>query len=196
LVINITKVNGVYQVSGDSLDQGIRGVQIVNFSYKHSRVHAETPNSTDLFDGTVNRAGTEVSGKWKENNETNAFNFKRTTNPPPFPEPLADADFVPRAGSALQGFWKGVIKTGGNGLEVNIKIAEDADGTFRADFYVPPQGGFRQPTSVSYDGTKVKLMPMAGYGMFQGALSNDGKAMTGDWVQGGNLTPTTFTRAN
>jgi RNA polymerase sigma factor (sigma-70 family) len=202
LVLKIAKVNGMYQVSGDNLDRGVRDIQIANFTYKNSRVHIEIPNSPDSYDGTVNRAGTEMAGKWKENNDTGALTFKRTTNPPPFPEPLADADFVPRAGSALQGFWKGVIKTERdgfnerNGLEVNIKIAEDADGTFRADFYVPPQGNSRQPTSVSYDGTTVKLMPMAGYGMFQGTLTNGGKEMAGDWVQGGQRILTTFTRAN
>ena len=168
----------------------------VNFTYKYLHLHAEIPNSPDSFDGVVNHAGTEIAGKWKENNATGDLTFKRTANPPAFPEPLADSDFVPRAGSALQGFWKGVIKTGKNGLEVNIKIAEDADGTFRADFYCPPQGGVRQPTTVSYDGTTIKIMPMAGYGMFQGRLSNGGKEMTGDWLQAGQQAPTTFTLAN
>ena len=150
LVLRITKVNNDCQVIGDDIDRGYKGVP-VNLTYKYPHVHAEISGTPDLFDGMVNRAGTEIPGKWKENSGGGPLVFKRTANPPPFPEPLTDAEFLPRAGSDLQGFWKGVIKTGKNGLEVNIKIAEASDGTFRADFYCPPQGGVRQPTSVSYD---------------------------------------------
>jgi hypothetical protein len=39
-------------------------------------------------------------------------------------------------------------------------------------------------------------MPMAGYGMFQGTLTNSGQEMAGDWIQGGQRIPTTFTRAD
>ena len=62
--------------------------------------------------------------------------------------------------------------------------------------YVPHQGVMRQPTSVSYDGTTVKLMPMAGYGMFQGELHNRGRELVGHWIQNGRQTPATFVRAN
>ena len=195
LVLRITKANNDFQVIGNDIDRGYKDVP-VNLTYKYPHLHAEIPGSPDSFDGMANRAGTEISGKWKENNGGGPLVFRRTSNPPSFPEPLADAEFVPRAGSDLQGFWKGVIKTGKNGLEVNIKIGEASDGTFRADFYCPPQGGVRQPTSVSYDGTTVKLMPMAGYGMFQGTLRNGGREMTGNWIQKGGHVPTTFTRAN
>ena len=79
---------------------------------------------------------------------------------------------------------------------MNIKIAESPNGTFRADSYSPDQDTNRQPTSIGYDGTTVKIMPMAGFGMFQGTLSNGGKKMTGNWIQNGQRIPTTFTRAN
>jgi hypothetical protein len=198
MVFRVTRVNGNYQATADDLDLGIKDLPHI-ITYKHRHIHVESHGDPGYFDGTVNAAGTEFSGKLTEPqiNATYPLTFKRTTNPPAFPEPLADADFVPRAGSALQGFWKGGIKTGRNSvLEVNVKIAEDADGTFRADFYSPTQGNNRQPTSVSYDGTTVKIMPMAGFGMFQGTLSNGGKEMSGDWIQNGQRIPTAFTRTN
>ncbi len=110
---------------------------------------------------------------------------------------LTDAEFAPRAGSVLQGFWTGMIKTGNGGLHVNIKIAEPNAGTFRADFYSLDQGAIRQATLVSFDGTTVKLTPLGtGHGMFQGGLRNRGTEMVGNWVQGGRHIPMTFTRAN
>ena len=42
----------------------------------------------------------------------------------------------------------------------------------------------------------MKIMPMAGFGMFQGGLRNGGREMAGNWIQGGRRIPTTFTRAN
>jgi RNA polymerase sigma factor (sigma-70 family) len=196
LVMKITKVNGGYQASGDDIDRGIKDVPMSNFSYRHRHIHGEIPASHDVYDGTVNRAGTVVSGKWKEGNASGPLVFKRTTHPPPFPEPLTDAEFAPRAGSVLQGLWKGIIGTGKGGLHITIKIAELADGTYRADFYSMDQGAGRQPTSVSFDGTTVKIMPMAGYGMFQGELRNGDSELVGNWIQGGHRMPTTFTRAN
>ena len=194
LVLRITKVNGNYQVAGDDIDRGYKDVQVKNFSYKHRRIHAEIPDIPDAFDGVVNLAGTKISGRWKEGNGgSGPLEFMRTANSPPFPEPLTDAEFAPRAGSDLQGLWQGWIGSGKGAIHFEIKITDPSDGTFRADFYCPDQKAIRQPTTVSYDGTTVKLMPMAGYGMFQGELRN-GREMSGEWVQGGRHTPTKLTR--
>ena len=195
-VMRIVKVNGNYQVSGDDIDRGYKDVPVSNFSFHHRRIHGEIAGTPDSFDGTVNLAGTKISGKWKEGTDSGPLVFEQTTNPPPFPDPLTDAEFAARSGSDLQGLWNGVIKTDKNGLQIVVKIAEASDGSFRADFYCPPQGGGRQPTSVSYDGTIVKIMPMAGYGMFEGELRNGGGEMAGNWIQNGRKTPTTFARAN
>ncbi len=195
-VMRIVKVNGSYQVSGDDIDRAYKDVPVNNFSFHHRRIHGEIAGTPDSFDGTVNSAGTKISGKWKEGKDSGPLVFEQITNPPPFPEPLTDEEFAPRAGSDLQGLWNGVIKTDKNGLQIVVKIAEASDGTFRADFYCPPQGGGRQPTSVSYNGKIVKIMPMAGYGMFEGELRDGGGGMAGNWIQNGRKIPTTFARAN
>jgi len=196
MILKIVKANGAYQATGDSIDQGLKDVPMSVFNYKYPHLHVEVAGTPDSFDGTINRWGTKISGKWKENDASGPLVLTRTTKPPPFPEPLADEEFSPRADSDLQGFWKGKIGLGKNGLEVNIKITGPSHGTFRADFYCPPQGGGRQPASVSYDGATVKLMPMAGYGMFEGQLRNGGKEMVGKWIQGGRQMSTTFALAN
>jgi hypothetical protein len=147
----------------------------------------------------VDRSGERMTGKILQlpNNAVVAtVVFTRTNNPTPFPEPLTDAEFAPRFGSDLQGFWAGQIGRGKGGLRIQIKIADNSDGTFRADFFVPDQGGNRQPMAVSHDGTAVKLMPIDGFGMFEGKLRNGNREMTGNWIQGGRYTPTILTQAN
>jgi RNA polymerase sigma factor (sigma-70 family) len=194
LLLKITKVNGNYQVTGDDVDRGYKDVPVNGFTYKHRHIHAEVTDIPDSFDGTVNLAGTKISGRWKEGKGgSGSLVFTRTDNPPPVPEPLTDDEFAPRAGSNLQGLWQGWIGSGKNAIRFEIKIADPSDGTFRADFYCPDQKAIRQPTSVNYDGATVKLMPMAGYGMFQGELRN-GREMSGEWIQGGGHTPTKLTR--
>jgi hypothetical protein len=197
LVVEIVKKNGHYQASGANIDQG-QNTPLDKFSYRHGSIHAEVTAAQVAFDGTVKAGGKAISGVYKEGQYSTRVNFTRTTNPPPFPEALTDAEFAPRADSVLQGFWKGIIPVSfrNGGLHINVKIAELADGTYRADFYSMDQGGGRQPTSVSYDGTTVKIMPMAGYGMFQGELRNGDRELVGDWIQGGQRMPTSFTRAN
>jgi RNA polymerase sigma factor (sigma-70 family) len=194
LVLKIVKVNGNYQVTGDDIDRGYKDVPINFFTYKHRHIHAEISDIPDTFEGTMNLAGTKISGRWKEGKGgSGSLEFAHTANPPPFPEALTDAEFAPRAGSDLQGLWQGWIGSGKGAIHFEIKIAESSDGAFRADFYCPDQKAVRQPTSVSYDGATVKLMPMAGYGMFQGELRN-GREMSGEWIQGGGHTPTKLTR--
>jgi RNA polymerase sigma factor (sigma-70 family) len=195
LLLHITKTNGLYRATGDSIDQGLRGVPVDKFVYAGRHLHAEIAAANDIFDGQVNRAGTAISGEWKEGEASGFLVFKRTTNPPPFPEPLSDQDFVPRAGSDLQGYWLGVIGQGKGALHVAIKIAEPSAGKFRADFYSLDQGALRQPALVNYDGAAVELRPMAGYGMFEGELRGNNEEMVGNWIQGGQEMPTRFTRA-
>ena len=203
-ILTITETNGGYQATVDDIDRGRRDGAFDTFTYNYPYVHGETspslhgqPTWPDVFcDGKVSRSGEKMSWKSLEGTNTYMMEFRRTTNPTPFPEPLTDKEFAPRAGSDLQGYWKGMIGTGKNALHIEFKIAEPSDGTFRADFYSLDQDTNRQPTSVSYDGTTVKIMPMAGFGMFQGGLRNGGREMAGNWIQGGRRIPTTFTRAN
>lgn len=166
IVLRITRVNGAYQARLENLDWGTQE-QFDTITYTYPSVHGGT-KSNESCDGTVDPSGEKISGTVRQNNKTYTMVVRRTTHPLPFPEALADTEFAPRAGSDLQGFWVGQIGRGAGTVHFKIKIAEASDGTFRSDFYVPDQGGGRQPTTVSYDGTTVKLMPMDGYGMFEG----------------------------
>jgi hypothetical protein len=88
-----------------------------------------------------------------------------------------------------------MLGEGKGALHLQVKIAEASDGTLRADSYDPDQATNREPTTVSYDGTTVKLMPMNGYGLFEGHLVNGGRELEGYWIQYDQHTPTTYTQA-
>jgi hypothetical protein len=130
----IARVNGVYQANVANLGTGDRD-PFDTFTYEHPYVHAENREYKISCTGKVSRFGEILS--WKALEGTNAYTmvFKRTTHPTPFPEQLSDAEFAPRADSALQGFWVGKIGWGKDAVRIQVKIAEASDGTYRADFY-------------------------------------------------------------
>ena len=198
-VMRISRVNGVYQVKCDDIGMGQHDIAIDEFTYRYPFLHGEITWANRSFAGKVDRSGNEIT--WtdlllREKQVLATGVLWRTNNPTPIPEPLTEAEFAPRAGSALQGFWAGTFGLVKPALHIQVKIAEAFDGTFRADLYDPYGFTNRQPTAVTYDGTTVKLVPMDGLGMFEGQLTNGNSEMTGDWIQNGYHMPTTLTKAD
>lgn len=195
LVMRITRVNGAYQAEVDDIGRGNQG-RFDTFTYQYPDAHAETTADGIACAGKISRFGGTLSWKSREGTNAYAMVFRRTTHPTPFPEPLTEAEFAPRAGADLQGFWVGMAGQGKGGLHLEIKIAGASDGSYRADWYAPDETGNRFPTAVSYDGTTVQLRMLAGYGMFEGRLRNGGSEMAGDFIQDGRHTPMTLTRTD
>jgi hypothetical protein len=96
----------------------------------------------------------------------------------------------------LQGYWKGETGAGAEATPVDLKIAEQADGKFRAELDNPMQGANGQPAKVAYNRPTVKLTLASGAGMFQGEINSDNTEMTGSWVQEGEPVPAAFKRAD
>ena len=199
-VVRISRENGLYKATMDNIGLGSQNVGFDTFTYKYPYVEGEISTSTNddfSFVAKVSRTGDKMTWKaWENNNTLAPAVFDRTTHPTPFPEPLTDSEFAPRADSALQGFWVGKIGYRKRALHIQFKIAEAANGTYRAEFYDPDQCTNRFPATVSYDGGTVKLTLMAGYGMFEGWLRNGGKEIVGNWVQWGGRTSTTLTNVD
>lgn len=195
ILLRIASVNGAYQANLADLGWGTQR-QFNTFTYRYPYVHSGPVESDGSFVGIVDPSGETIS--IKRYDQTDTITIRRTTHPTPFPEPLTDAEFTPRAGSDLQGFWAGTVDTGNTTFHIQIKIAEASNGTYRADLYAPtsPESEGRFPATVNYDGTTIKLMPMAGVGMFEGRLRNSGKEMDGDWIKGDLHLRTTLTQAN
>jgi RNA polymerase sigma factor (sigma-70 family) len=195
VVLRITRTNDAYLATIEETDQGIRE-DARPVIYKYPSFSVDNPAAYSSYQAKVSRLGTRISGTFTHRGHGVPVVFKRTNRPPPFPEAVADDESAPRTGSDLQGLWTGLINNGVGGLHIHVKIAESYNKAFRADFYSIDQATNRVPMSVSYDGDAVKLMPMAGWGMFKGRLRNGGKEMSGTWIQGGRRMPTTLARAN
>lgn len=195
VVLNITRAGFGYRATADWIDLGRRDpFEQVDYAYPSLVLRR---NSRDVWNLTVNPDAAGLH--WAHTThfiQPDPLTFARTTSPESVPDRLSDADFAPRAGSDLQGFWKGAVGTGTDAVPVNLKIAEQADGTFRAEGDDPMRGINHQPLSVEYNRPTVKVALLSGAGMFKGALSADNSTITGSWIQAGQATPATIRRAD
>ncbi len=115
---------------------------------------------------------------------------------PDFSEPLTETDYTPRAGSDLQGIWKGIIIAGPRQLRVTLKIAEPAAGRFRAEMDRVDWGAEHIPaSSISRDGKTVKIGFVL-LGSFEGELDTVAGQLAGNWTQEGKPDPVTFSRVD
>ncbi|MDR3458592.1 MAG: TIGR03435 family protein [Verrucomicrobiae bacterium] len=111
-----------------------------------------------------------------------------------FLEPLAQSDYAPREDSALQGRWTATVRRKNTSLQVNLRIAELAENTFRAEADVPGMAAtniestifsFSRPTVIIVFGELANTV-------FEGNLAANGKEMNGMLSGGGESWPVTF----
>lgn len=196
VVLKFTKTNNTYSVTSDWIDLGRKDVALGKVVYKYPSLHIER-NVREIWNLKLNADATQMI--WDHAIhfiQPAPVLFIRTATPDSPPERMAEKDFTPRTGSVLQGYWKGEIDTGSNMTAVNVRIAEQADGTIRAEGDVPLQGLYGRPASVEYHPPTVKMFVATGAGMFQGRINSAGSEISGVWIQGGGSTPAILKRAD
>jgi uncharacterized protein (TIGR03435 family) len=95
----------------------------------------------------------------------------------------------------LAGNWQGTLQAG-KGLRIIVNFYKGTKDAWSAKMYSIDQGG--QPieaTSVTRQGSSIKVSVDAIGGTFEGKLSDDGKTMTGTWTQGPQPLPLVMVRS-
>jgi len=196
LMYKISRLNGSFHAVEVDPYQGVREIPVNRLIYNYPTVHIEQNAIGFTYDATLNPKTMEMSGTWKQGKGSGPFTMKLNGLPDAFPEPLAESDYAPRKESDLQGYWQGTLKPGNTTLRVAIKIAERADGTFRAAGDSPDQGSKDiEATSVAYHRPTVKVEFGGIGGYFEGAVDDSARVITGNWMQGGKPLPLTLERA-
>src|SRR5256885_1113577 len=62
----------------DSLDQGANGLPMSELSERNGAVHFEIAMVAGVYEGTMNAAHNAIAGKWSQNQDTVALQFKRS----------------------------------------------------------------------------------------------------------------------
>ncbi|HXC35724.1 MAG TPA: sigma-70 family RNA polymerase sigma factor [Candidatus Acidoferrales bacterium] len=198
VVLKLTKTFGGYRATADWIDLGKKDVPLSEVIYNYPTLQI-TQNALrrDFWNLKVDPHATELV--W-----SNVINFiqsdpvvlTRTTIPDTVPDPITETDFEPGPGLGMQGYWEGEIGTGTNAVPVDLKIARQTDGTYRAEGGSPTLGIQGQPIIVSYDPPTVKITPADDAGTFSGQLNDSGTEISGSWTQGGQSLPAIIKRAD
>jgi len=192
IVVRLAKTNENYAYTGvgDNLDWGRKGFRFREVVYRHPLVQMEI-SDWESYQGTINKEGTEISGKYTiAGNPPFPLTLKRTAQPATAPERLRESDYAPRVGSDLQGYWTGKL----GGLPLSWKIAEETNETFRAEMDNVEQGAPHQTVAVTYFAPSVRLLLTTKSGMFEGDLNKKTGELVGHWIQGPQSTPMTLRR--
>jgi uncharacterized protein (TIGR03435 family) len=111
-----------------------------------------------------------------------------------FLEPLAQSDYAPRKDSALQGRWTATVPRGKTPLQVNLRIAELSENTFRAEADVPEMGAANIEATAFRFSRPTVIIQFAEWAdiLFEGQLAANGKEMSGMITGRGETWPVTF----
>jgi hypothetical protein len=100
-----------------------------------------------------------------------------------------------RRPQGFEGVWWGTLQAGAQRLRLVFRLQRDADGQLRGTIDSLDQGATGIPISaITVEGNTIRIRSDAVQGEFVGALSEDGKQITGVWKQGGQELPLTLTR--
>lgn len=197
VVLKVTKAGNVYRATMDSIDQRTADIPVSKFVYDSPALNFEMSAVIGSFAGKLNSGTTEMSGTWKQPQLTVPLTLKHTGTPSTIPDLLTERDYAPRAGSDLQGYWKGATQIGPTTLPVVFKFSEPEDGKFVAELDSPDQGANNLVVSaVTYDKPAVHVEIGAVGGVFEGALGSGGTEIKGTWSQAGVTLPLTIKRAD
>jgi hypothetical protein len=87
-------------------------------------------------------------------------------------------------------------KDAANALPIDLKIAEEPDGTYRAECDNPMQGANGQPASVTVSQGTIEVTLNSKGGMFSLVGDSLRHELSGSWIQGGQASPVVFKRAD
>ena len=62
----------------DYPDQDTSGILITAITYKEPTLHFESSSSLGIYDGTMNKDNSEITGTWKQGSATLSLTLKRT----------------------------------------------------------------------------------------------------------------------
>jgi Sigma-70, region 4 len=194
IVLRLVKTSNGYEATTDWIDLGRSNYPMGKVVYDYPSLQIGGP-PRETWKLTVNEDATKIIFDHAIHFlQPDPVMLTRTSTPDPVPVRLAEAEFTPRPGSDLQGYWKGAIPP--DDLPVSVKIAQLPDGTFRAEGDNPMQGANGRPVMVSYSRPKVILSVATGIGRFEGKINNARTEISGLWTQDGQSVPAVIKRAD
>ena len=110
VALKIARTNGTYLASFDRIDYGI-DAPASHLKLGKNSISFRIVGWEGSFAASIDPTMTQMSGNWRLGTNSHPVALQRMANPD-ISEPLTETEYAPRAGSDLQGLWKGIIKPG------------------------------------------------------------------------------------
>lgn len=188
LVLHVTKAeDGKLGATLDSVDQGANGIPVSAIAVKDDKFNMTVDAVHGKYEGVVNKEATEIKGTWTQMQPLE-LNFARVAEG-------VKSDQAKVAPSDIDGVWTGALDLGSVKLRLAFHIMNTADG-LKATMDSLDQGAMGVPvTSVTRNGTALKIALKQIDGVFDGKISEDKTTVAGTWTQHGDSRPLVLTRA-
>ena len=188
IVVHVSKnAAGKLTATFDSPDQGATGIKVGPIDLRGTKLNFSVLSLDGSYEGTLNDAGTAISGTWSQRRIDFPLDFERVTT-------VTRTEHKPVPPSDIGGAWFGTLNTAGGMLHLAFHIVNTDDG-LTATMDSLDQGAKGLPvTSVRRDGTALKLEMKQLAGGFEGKISADASMIEGRWTQSGGSLSLTLTR--
>jgi fermentation-respiration switch protein FrsA (DUF1100 family) len=183
LVLHITKAPDGLKATLDSIDQpGANGIPVSSATLKDSKLNLDIQAIHGTYEGKVAADAKTMSGTWTQNEQSLPLEFKRPAAP-------IKTEHKAAKPSDIDGTWSGTLDTGTAKLRIVFHITNTEDG-LTATMDSPDQSMKGLPaTSVTRDGSSLKIEAKQIKGTFSGKISADLASIDGTWSQGGGELP-------
>ncbi len=186
VTLNIAPSDAGMQLYVDIPAQGVSGMQLPDTRIAGTSI--SFPGGNGRYDGVVNGAGTQITGKYVAGDGTEiGLTFTRTSATPTLPAIAAAVDDP----TGLAGDFTGAIEAGA-GLGASLHVRRIAEG-YAVTLDVPAQQALGIPASAAAVTGDV-LTATFPFGSYTGTFSADRTTLTGTWSQAGHDLPFNLTR--
>jgi uncharacterized protein len=185
VVVTVTKSDaGVYAGKVESVDQNAT-IPIDTISVTGDAVRLEIKSLAVVFEGTLNKERTEVTGTFTQSDQKLPLTLKRSDqkaeNPP------VTKDFV--------GAWQGTLEAGGQKLRLVVTVTKSDAGVYSGKFESLDQAATIPIDTITVNGDAVRLEIKTPPIVFEGTLNKERTEVTGTFTQGDQSIPLTFKRS-
>jgi uncharacterized protein len=177
LVLHVTKApDNSLKATLDSIDQpGGNGIPVNSISLKDSKLNLGVEMVHGTYEGKVAADSNTITGTWTQGVAL-PLEFKRAAPVKTEHKAVSPSD--------IDGAWMGTLDTGAIKLRVVFHIVNTEDG-LTATLDSLDQGSIGMATSVTRDGSSLKIEVPIVHGNFEGKISADLSSIDGKWSQGG-----------
>ena len=182
LVLHVTKApDNSLKATLDSIDQpGGNGIPVSSISLKDSKLNLGVEMVHGTYEGKVAADSNTITGTWTQGVAL-PLEFKRAAAP-------VKTEHKAVSPSDIDGAWMGTLDTGAIKLRVAFHIVNTENG-LTATLDSLDQSSMGMATSVTRDGSSLKIEVPIVHGNFEGKISADLSSIDGKWSQGGGTLP-------